>query len=90
MAFTAVPFFWMTQFDERLNYIGHTKDWEEIIFQGNVAEQNFLAFYVKNQRVLAVAGMNRDREIAFLEELMRLDRIPPLKRLRDGSVNFLE
>jgi NADPH-dependent 2,4-dienoyl-CoA reductase/sulfur reductase-like enzyme len=34
--------------------------------------QDFLAFYVKDNRVLAVAGMNRDREMAALEELLRL------------------
>lgn len=88
--FTGVPFFWTTQFGKRLNYIGHTKSWDEIIFQGNAAEQKFIAFYVKDQRVLAVAGMNRDREMDFLEELMKLNRIPPLERLRNSSVNFVE
>ena len=89
-AFTGVPFFWTRQFDATLLYVGHAKSWDEIIFQGNAREQNFLAFYVKDGRVLAVAGMNRDREMAVLEELMRLNRIPEPDRLRDGAVNFLE
>lgn len=89
-AFTGVPFFWTMQFDAALRYIGHAKSWDEIIFQGDVREQNFLAFYVKDNRVLAVAGINRDREMAILEELMRLNRIPSPERLRNGAVNFLE
>lgn len=89
-AFTAVPFFWTTQFDERLNYIGHTKEWDEIIVQGNVAEQNFLAFYVKEQKILAAAGMNRDREMAVVEELIRLNRMPKSEQLRDGAVDLVE
>ncbi|MGH7784351.1 MAG: FAD-dependent oxidoreductase, partial [Candidatus Binatia bacterium] len=86
--FSAVPFFWTTQFDATLNYVGHAKDWAEIIIQGDVAKQDFLAFYVKDHKVLAVAGMNRDRDLAFIEELIRLNRMPPLHELRENSLNF--
>src|SRR6185369_7126577 len=76
ITFDAVPFFWTRQFDIGLLYVGHAASWDEIIYRGDVATQDFLAFYVKNNRVLAVAGMNRDREMAAAEELLRLDRMP--------------
>jgi NADPH-dependent 2,4-dienoyl-CoA reductase/sulfur reductase-like enzyme len=88
--FGGVPFFWTRQFDAGLLYVGHAASWDEIIFQGAVPSQDFLAFYVKDARVLAVAGMNRDREMASIEELMRLGRMPAAARLRDGHVDFLE
>jgi NADPH-dependent 2,4-dienoyl-CoA reductase/sulfur reductase-like enzyme/nitrite reductase/ring-hydroxylating ferredoxin subunit len=88
--FGGVPFFWTRQFDAGLLYVGHAASWDEIIFKGTVPSQDFLAFYVKDERVLAVAGMNRDREMAAIEELMRLDRMPTPARLRDGPVDFLE
>jgi NADPH-dependent 2,4-dienoyl-CoA reductase/sulfur reductase-like enzyme/nitrite reductase/ring-hydroxylating ferredoxin subunit len=88
--FDGVPFFWTRQFDAGLLYVGHAASWDEIIYQGDVPSQNFLAFYVKDDRLLAVAGMNRDREVAAIEELMRLDRMPSLARLRNGPVDFLE
>jgi hypothetical protein len=34
--------------------------------------------------------MNREREMAAIEELMRLESLPPPARLRGSSVNFLE
>ncbi|HEX2639520.1 MAG TPA: FAD-dependent oxidoreductase [Pyrinomonadaceae bacterium] len=71
--YAAVPFFWTTQFDATLNYVGHAKDWEEIIVDGDVAKKEFVAYYVKDGRIAAVAGMNRDRELAELQELMRRD-----------------
>jgi apoptosis-inducing factor 3 len=74
--FTGVPFFWTTHFGSTLNYVGHARVWDRIIFDGDVDKQDFLAFYVKDHRVLAVAGMNRDREIATWEELIRLGRVP--------------
>jgi len=90
IAYNRVPFFWTQQFDSGLVYVGHATGWDEIIFQGDVPAQNFLAFYVKDGRVLAVAGMNHEREMAAIEELMRLEKLPPPDQLRSGSVNFLE
>jgi len=83
--FDAVPFFWTTQFDATLNYVGHAHGWDEIIFQGDIKSRDFLAFYVNDNRVSAVAGMNRDTELAYMEELIRLDRMPEPDSLRAGA-----
>ena len=90
VAFDGVPFFWTRQFDSALLYVGHAPSWDEIIYQGDVSTHDFLAFYVKDNRVLAVAGMNRDAELAAAEELMRLDRLPSRDQLKWTSVNLLE
>ncbi len=90
VSYNSVPFFWTRQFDAGLLYVGHAEKWDEIIFQGDVSAQNFLAFYVKGNRVLAVAGMNRDREMAAVEGLMRDDRMPTPDQLRSTTVNLPE
>ena len=90
VSYDSVPFFWTRQFDAGLLYVGHTQDWDAIIYQGEVTDQDFVALYVKQNRVLAAAGMNRDREMAAIEELMRLNRMPTADQLKDGSGNFLE
>lgn len=76
VVFDAVPFFWTTQFDVTLNYVGHVKQWDRVVFQGDPESREFLAFYIKDHRILAVAGMNRDREIAIWEELIRQNQVP--------------
>lgn len=83
-----VPFFWTRQFDAGLSYVGHAASWDEIVFQGDLAKQDFLAFYLKDGKISAIAGMNRDRELAELEELMRLNQMPSPEQLSDGSFNF--
>jgi hypothetical protein len=85
-----VPFFWTRQFDAGLVYVGHATSWDEIIFQGDMSTQNFLAFYVKGNRVRAVAGMNRDRDMAAVEALMRDGRMLTPDQLRGGTVNLPE
>ncbi len=87
--FNAVPFFWTKQFDFSLRYVGRVKDWDGIIFQGDVAKQDFVAIYLKDDRVMAVAGMNRDRDMAIWEELIRQDRAPSAYQLAEGSADLL-
>jgi NADPH-dependent 2,4-dienoyl-CoA reductase/sulfur reductase-like enzyme/nitrite reductase/ring-hydroxylating ferredoxin subunit len=90
VVFDAVPFFWTRQFDIGLLYVGHAMSWDEIIYRGDLASHEFLAFYVKNNRVLAVAGMNRDGEMAAAEELLRLDRMPTREQLQSHDVSLME
>jgi NADPH-dependent 2,4-dienoyl-CoA reductase/sulfur reductase-like enzyme/nitrite reductase/ring-hydroxylating ferredoxin subunit len=85
--FTGVPFFWTTQFDVTLNYVGHAKGWDETIVQGNIEDRDFLIFYIKNTKITAVAGMNRDRELAMWEERFRLDKLLSVADLETSSVN---
>ena len=89
-SYDGVPFFWTRQFNAGLLYVGHAQQWDEIMYQGDVPARDFLAFYVKENRVLAVAGMNRDQEMAAIEELIRLHRMPAFAQLKNVSTNFLE
>lgn len=72
--YTAVPFFWTTQFDVTLNYVGHAMGWDKLDFDGELEKRDFLATYRKGDKIVAVAGMNRDRELAEWEERFRLDQ----------------
>jgi NADPH-dependent 2,4-dienoyl-CoA reductase/sulfur reductase-like enzyme len=90
VTFEGVPFFWTQQFDVTLRYVGHATSWDEIIYQGDVASRDFLAFYVKDNRVAAVAGVNRDRELAAVEALMQTDRMPTPEQLKFGNVSVLD
>ncbi|HEX7315066.1 MAG TPA: FAD-dependent oxidoreductase [Pyrinomonadaceae bacterium] len=87
-AFDGVPFFWTRQFDTGLLYVGHAARWDEIVYQGDVTAQDFLAFYVKDGRVLAAAGVNRDRDVAAIEELIRLNLMPGADELKGGATDF--
>jgi NADPH-dependent 2,4-dienoyl-CoA reductase/sulfur reductase-like enzyme/nitrite reductase/ring-hydroxylating ferredoxin subunit len=86
--FDGVPFFWTRQFDTGLLYVGHASRWDEIIYTGDVAAQDFLAFYVRGGRAVAVAGVNRDRDMAALEELFRLNLMPGAGELRSRAMDF--
>lgn len=63
-AYEAVPVFWTILYHQRLDYLGHAADWDEIVIDGNPEELDFLAMYVRQGQVAAIAGWNRDRQIA--------------------------
>jgi NADPH-dependent 2,4-dienoyl-CoA reductase/sulfur reductase-like enzyme len=69
--YTRVPFFWTAQHDVVVNYVGHAAGWDELVVDGDIDSFAFLAFYVKDGIVAAVATAGRDHEIALLSELMR-------------------
>jgi apoptosis-inducing factor 3 len=92
--FKTVPVFWTAQFGFPLRYVGHAKQWDEVIVDGNLHgsadDRQFIVFYVKDNRVLAAAASKRDAETAAITELLRLDRMPSPDQLRDGKINLLE
>ncbi|WP_253274319.1 FAD-dependent oxidoreductase [Myxosarcina sp. GI1] len=87
--FTHVPFFWSGQYDLKLRYAGHAEKWDEIIINGDLNAKEFLAFYVKDSKVLAVAGCGRDKDVAAITELMRLEKMPEIKSIRDGVLDWV-
>ena len=86
---TIVPFFWSGQYNLKLRYVGHAEQWDEIAIDGNLDEPKFLAFYLRNDRVMAVAGINRDREIAVISELMRRNQMPDAKTVKNAQIDWL-
>jgi len=83
--FAAAPFFWTQQYGKSLRYAGHAARWDEIIYQGEVAKQDFLAFYVLDNRLVAAAGMNHDDDMIYIAELLGSGALPTPAAVRAGA-----
>lgn len=70
----AVPVFWTIQYMKRLDYVGHATEWDGVVLHGDLGTPEFLAYYVKDGRVAAAAGLGRDRDTAALVELFAMRR----------------
>jgi 3-phenylpropionate/trans-cinnamate dioxygenase ferredoxin reductase component len=51
-----IPYFFSDQYETGMEYSGHATDWDEVVFRGDIAAREFIAFWLKDQRL--VAGMN--------------------------------
>ena len=74
--YAAAPYFWTQQYGKSLRYAGHAEKWDDIRYLGDVAKQDFLAFYIQDDQVKAAAGMNHDPEMIFIETLLATGRMP--------------
>jgi NADPH-dependent 2,4-dienoyl-CoA reductase/sulfur reductase-like enzyme/nitrite reductase/ring-hydroxylating ferredoxin subunit len=81
-ALTATPFFWTSEFMVMTRYVGHAPAWDEILYDGDPAAREFVAYYLQDNRVRAVAGCNRDRAMAAIRGVMERDPLPPVEPLR--------
>nr|XP_020455737.1 apoptosis-inducing factor 3-like [Monopterus albus] len=66
----SVPFFWTVLLGKSIRYTGYGEGYTEIIFKGKVEERKFLAFYIKDEVVVAAASLMFDPAVAHLAELM--------------------
>jgi apoptosis-inducing factor 3 len=89
MPFTGIPFFWTTQFGQRLNYVGYAAQWDEVLLWGDLTKRSILAFYVREGEVVAALGLEHDTELAAIEELMRIGRMPAPAALRDQKIDLV-
>jgi 3-phenylpropionate/trans-cinnamate dioxygenase ferredoxin reductase subunit len=51
-----VPYFFSDQYDVGMEYSGHARQWDRVVFRGDAANREFIAFWLAGGRV--VAGMN--------------------------------
>ena len=55
-AYAKLPYFYSDQYDLGMEYNGYASDWDYVVTRGDVVGREFLAFWLKDGRVLA--GMN--------------------------------
>jgi NADPH-dependent 2,4-dienoyl-CoA reductase/sulfur reductase-like enzyme/nitrite reductase/ring-hydroxylating ferredoxin subunit len=88
--YQGVPFFWTAQAGFNFRYIGHARNCDDIIVDGDIKAKQFIAYYIKNKMISAAAGINRDQEIAAIEELMRRNLMPSPEDLRKKKIDLLD
>jgi 3-phenylpropionate/trans-cinnamate dioxygenase ferredoxin reductase subunit len=54
--FDHVPYFFSDQYDVGMEYAGYARTWDRVVFRGDPASREFIAFWLVGDRV--VAGMN--------------------------------
>ncbi len=88
--FDGVPFFWSAQ-QIALYYVGHASDFDEVLYDGAPEEGGpFIAYYLRAGTLLAALGVQRNAELAALEELMRDGNVPLAEELRRGGFNAVK
>jgi 3-phenylpropionate/trans-cinnamate dioxygenase ferredoxin reductase subunit len=56
VSYDRIPYFFSDQYDVGMEYSGYATEWDQVVFRGERASGEFVAFWLKGGRV--VAGMN--------------------------------
>jgi 3-phenylpropionate/trans-cinnamate dioxygenase ferredoxin reductase component len=56
VSYDRIPYFFSDQYEIGMEYNGYATEWDEVIYRGAISDGEFIAFWLKDQRV--VAGMN--------------------------------
>jgi 3-phenylpropionate/trans-cinnamate dioxygenase ferredoxin reductase subunit len=85
-AYTKVPYFYSDQYDLGMEYNGYTTDWDQVVMRGDRAAREFLAFWLKEGRVLAAMNANVWDQGDDIKALIRTGGTVDAGRLADLSV----
>ena len=80
VSYDEIPYFFSDQYDAGMEYSGYAAEWDEVVFRGDVAAREFIAFWLRDERLVAGLNMNVWDVSDPIRELIRSRR--PLDRRR--------
>jgi 3-phenylpropionate/trans-cinnamate dioxygenase ferredoxin reductase subunit len=81
-----VPYFFSDQYDVGMEYAGHSAPGDAVVFRGDRAAGEFIAFWVRDGRVTAGMNVNVWDVNEHLQALVRAGATVDPERLRDPDV----
>ncbi|XP_054768913.1 apoptosis-inducing factor 3-like [Lytechinus pictus] len=65
-----IPFFWTQIFGKSVRYAGFNEGFDDVVVTGDLDELKFVAYYIKDNIVVAMASMNSDPIVSQFAELL--------------------
>jgi NADPH-dependent 2,4-dienoyl-CoA reductase/sulfur reductase-like enzyme len=86
--FTTTPFFWSDIFGKNLRFVGHAPEMlDRVIVEGDVTGMEFVSYYTEDDKILAVATVNKASVAIACAELMRMNKMPKVSEIMLGVSN---
>jgi 3-phenylpropionate/trans-cinnamate dioxygenase ferredoxin reductase subunit len=82
--FRDVPFFWTTQYDLTVNYVGHAESLDRAELAGDQNARDALVAYLVGNEIRAIATVGRDRAALAAEAAIERGDQRALRALLDG------
>ena len=86
--YARVPYFYSDQYDVGMEYSGYAPAWDEVVFRGDVAGREFIAFWLKDGRVAAGMNVNIWDVNQQISDLVASRRSVDIARLVDPDVSL--
>jgi len=90
LEYKGVPFFWTNQFGVGLRYAGYSANYDEVVVDGSIKDRKFIAYYIKDGKIQAIAAMGRDPSGPAAQVLLSLDKMPTVEEVKTGSIDLVQ
>jgi 3-phenylpropionate/trans-cinnamate dioxygenase ferredoxin reductase subunit len=87
-AYSEVPWFWSDQYDLKLQIVGLSTGYDEVVLRGDPATRSFAAFYLAAGELLAVDAINKPREFLAGKRLVAARARVPAAQLADANFDL--
>jgi 3-phenylpropionate/trans-cinnamate dioxygenase ferredoxin reductase subunit len=81
-----IPYFFSDQYDVGMEYSGYATAWDEVVFRGDPATREFIAFWLQDERVIAGMNVNVWDVNEQIQALIRARAPIDRRRLADPDV----
>ncbi|XP_076138281.1 apoptosis inducing factor mitochondria associated 4 isoform X1 [Alosa pseudoharengus] len=86
----SVPFFWTALLGKSIRCTGYGHGYTDIVFKGKVEERKFLAFYMKDNIMVAAASLNFDPAVGLLSEMMATGKVITRAQIESDDLSWLQ
>ena len=84
VSYERIPYFFSDQYDVGMEYSGYAEAWDEVVFRGDPSSgEGFVAFWLRDERVLAGMNVNVWDVNEHVQELIRARRPVDPRALAD-------
>jgi 3-phenylpropionate/trans-cinnamate dioxygenase ferredoxin reductase subunit len=84
-AYDSVPWFWSDQYDLKLQMAGLSQGYDQFVLRGSIEARSFVAFYLRQGRLLAADAVNRPADFMVAKRLVSAGGALDPTRLADES-----
>jgi 3-phenylpropionate/trans-cinnamate dioxygenase ferredoxin reductase subunit len=89
-AYDRVPYFFSDQYDVGMEYSGFARAWDRVVFRGDPASREFIAFWLLGERVVAGMNVNVWDVVDPIQQLIRERAVVDDRRLADPDIPLAE
>jgi 3-phenylpropionate/trans-cinnamate dioxygenase ferredoxin reductase component len=85
-AYASVPWFWSDQYDLKLQMVGLSEGYDQVVIHGSIEAKSFAAFFLKDGCLIAADTVNRAPEFMAAKRLVAAHACITPERLADETL----
>ncbi|XP_014190360.1 apoptosis-inducing factor 3 [Haplochromis burtoni] len=86
----SVPFYWTVLVGKTIRYTGYGEGYTELVIKGQFEDRKFLALYIKDEEVIAAAGLNFDPAVSAVAERLATGKVITKDEAQSDDLSWLQ